>query len=93
MPRFFVDNTQISTEFIRIIGGDARHIEVLRMSPSDEIAVVDGLYVYTCRIASICKNEVLVNIIDKTQVSTEPDVKVTLFIPSMVSSAPDVFIS
>ena len=79
MPRFFIESKQIFGEQIRIIGSDAKHIEVLRMSPSDEITAADGKHVYSCRISSVKKEEVIAEIIDKTDISTEPAVKVTLF--------------
>ena len=79
MSRFFVDSKQIFGEQIRIIGADAKHIDVLRMGPLDEITVADGRHVYTCRISSAKKDEVIVDIVDKVNLSTEPAVKVTLF--------------
>ena len=79
MPRFFVDNKQISDGRVRITGGDARHVEVLRMNPFDEINVVDGMHVYSCRIATVKKDEVIADIVETKDISTEPTVKVTLF--------------
>ena len=79
MPRFFVEKEQIAGEQIRIIGDDAKHIGVLRMNLGDAITAVDGGYVYSCRIASIKKDEVIADIADSAVADTEPSVAVTLF--------------
>ena len=78
MPRFFVDKERIK-QCLHIVGDDAKHIGVLRMSPGDEITVTDGGYVYSCRIDSIEKEEVIVSVVDYTVIDTEPAVTVTLF--------------
>jgi len=79
MPRFFIDKKQVTNGQIRILGGDAKHIGVLRMNPGDAITAADGGHVYSCLIGSVRKDEVVANIVETTAVDTEPGVAVTLF--------------
>lgn len=79
MPRFFVDKKQVIGGNLSITGSDAKHIGVLRMNPGDEIAAVDGVHIYSCRIVSIKKDEVMAEIVETLAVDTEPVVKITLF--------------
>ncbi len=80
MPRFFVDSKQINDNQIVIIGEDAKHINVLRYKPDDNIILSDGLgYDYSCKIVSIKKDEVVTEIQEKTKCLNESDFKITLF--------------
>jgi len=78
--RFFVPQHQISRTEVTITGGDAYQIKnVLRLLPGDEIEVLDGTgKVYTARINSVAKEEVLCDQITSMSMASEPKIKITL---------------
>ena len=81
MPRFFVDRSQVQGEEIVIQGNDVNHIKnVLRMRPGDELSLSDGEGVdYFCKISSIERDEVRVNIENSWNSYVELPVKLYLF--------------
>ena len=81
MPRFFVDRSQVQGEEIVIQGNDVNHIKnVLRMRPGDELSLSDGEGVdYFCKISSIERDEVRVNIENSWNSYVELPVKIYLF--------------
>ena len=81
MPRFFVDRSQVKGEEIVIQGNDVNHIKnVLRMRPGDELSLSDGEGVdYFCKISSIERDEVRVNIENSWNSYVELPVKIYLF--------------
>ncbi len=81
MPKFFVNRDQISENSISIIGKDAFHIaRALRMAVGDLITVSDGEGKdYRARLTRIRDEECLCEIADCSESSSEPPVKITLF--------------
>ena len=81
MPRFFVDRSQVKGEEIVIQGNDVNHIKnVLRMRPGDELSLSDGEGMdYFCKISSIERDEVRVNIENSWNSYVELPVKLYLF--------------
>lgn len=81
MPRFFVDRSQVQGEEIVIQGNDVNHIKnVLRMRPGDELSLSDGEGMdYFCKILSIERDEVRVNIENSWNSYVELPVKIYLF--------------
>lgn len=78
MPRFFTDNISGNTAVIS--GDDAKHLsKVLRAKIGEKITVSDKAgFDYECEIKEIGENIVL-NILSKTENETEPSIKVHLF--------------
>ena len=81
MPRFFVTRAQVQGDAIVIQGNDVNHIKnVLRMRPGDELSLSDGEGMdYFCKIASIDRDEVRVNIENSWNSYVELPVKLYLF--------------
>ena len=81
MPRFFVTRAQVQGDEIVIQGNDVNHIKnVLRMRPGDELSLSDGEGMdYFCKIASIDRDEVCVNIENSWNSYVELPVKLYLF--------------
>lgn len=81
MPRFFVTRSQVQGDEIVIQGNDVNHIKnVLRMRPGDELSLSDGEGMdYFCKIASIDRDEVRVNIENSWNSYVELPVKLYLF--------------
>ena len=81
MPRFFVDRSQVQNGEIVILGNDVNHIKnVLRMRPGDELSLSDGEGMdYFCKIMSIERDEVRVNIENSWNSYVELPVKLYLF--------------
>lgn len=81
MYRFYISEEQIYENEIVILGSDVNHIKnVLRLGPGDWVAACNGLgRDYICRVLSLNKDEVRLNI-EKTQATgTELRTKITLF--------------
>lgn len=81
MHRFFVDDSQIYEDYIRIIGGDVNHIKnVLRLSKNEKIEISnkDGKR-FVAKISSIQSNVIIATILEQRQGLNEPDTKVVLF--------------
>lgn len=82
MPKFFVANSQIIDNNIRIIGEDVNHISnVLRMKTNDEIIVCDKdrNITYNTEILEISKKYILCKIQDEVKNEVESNIKVTIF--------------
>ena len=81
MPRFFIDNSDVTESAVTVRGNDARHIaRSLRMAVGDEITVSDSSgYEYLCRLSKIRDEECLAGIIKKEVSLTEPKCRITLF--------------
>ena len=81
MPRFFVTRSQVQGDEIVIQGNDVNHIKnVLRMRPGDELSLSDGEGMdYFCKIASIDRDEVRVNIENSWNSYVELPIKLYLF--------------
>ncbi len=81
MPRFFVDRENISDNTVVITGEDAKHISLsLRSKVGEAFDVCDGQGCdYACVVSDITKNEVVLEIKEKTENLSEPDICVTLY--------------
>lgn len=81
MQRFFVVPEQVRETEIDIIGADVNHItKVLRMKAGEELFVSDGENnLYQCAIQEIISDKVIVEIIEKVEVTTELSSKIYLF--------------
>lgn len=80
MSRYFVNNTQIVENYIKIIGEDYQHLKkVLRAVNGDIITVCCDGFDYTAEIHEINSGYITSKIIDKKANVTESDLKVTLY--------------
>lgn len=81
MSIFYVKNEQIDGEKAVIIGGDVKHIrDVLRYNVSDTLDICDDDGVrYTTKITGFDKETVFLDVIEKSDFTTEPSINVTLF--------------
>ncbi len=78
MPKFFADNV-VDNQII-INGEDAQHISrSLRMRVGENLTVVCVSSEYDCEISAITSTEVFCKIKSSSPLTTEPDVKLTLF--------------
>ena len=82
MQKFFVDESQIEDEKIKIIGEDVKHIaNVLRMQIGEQFLVGNNstLETFLTEISHIEKDKVVVNIVEKMETQTEPNVEIDLY--------------
>ena len=82
MSKFFVKESQIKENICTIIGDDVKHISrVLRMKEKEELQVCNEETgeSYIAEIAQVLENEIKCKIIRKVEVTTEPNVNITLF--------------
>lgn len=83
MPRFFKKDITVCNigDRIRISGEDARHISLsLRMKTGEKLTISDFHGTdFDCEIVSFEDNEVELQIIDKCNCESEPNVKVRIF--------------
>lgn len=81
MSKFFVDQSNINTDSIKITGDDVNHIKrVLRLRAGDKIVICDGAGIdYFTEIKEVEENSVSTMILSKQHSSTEPPVGITLF--------------
>ena len=82
MPKFFVKENQVNNNQIHIIGEDVNHIKnVLRMKIGDTFKVCneESSENYLVEIQTFIKEEIICNIIEKIENSTESNVKVHIY--------------
>lgn len=81
MHHFFVEPTQIGTDTIVITGSDVNHIKnVLRMKLEEQVCIYDGAYhEYLCTIREFGAEEIFLNILEKTEQTSELSSKLYLF--------------
>ena len=81
MSVFYIKNEQINEENAKILGEDVKHIrDVLRYNVGDELNICDEDGVkYITKILSFSQYEVNLEVLEKLDSTTEPDIKVTLF--------------
>ena len=82
MPKFFVKTNQISNNKIQVLGEDVKHItQVLRAKKGEKLNIcnVDNGTDYLAEIEEITKQEVLCNIIEQIENSSESKVEITIF--------------
>lgn len=80
MARFFIDESAVMGDMIRITGGDAYHIgRSLRMKTGESITFCREGTDYECVIEKITSDEVYCKIIETIPSTSEPDLKLTIF--------------
>ncbi len=81
MSIFYVKNEQINGDKAVILGGDVKHIrDVLRYNVSDTLDICDDDGIrYTTKIAAFDKETVFLDVLEKSDFTTEPSINVTLF--------------
>lgn len=82
MPKFFIKQNQIENNQIKIIGNDVNHIKnVLRAKVGEEIEICnsDLQENYICKIKTIEKEKINLEIIEKISSISESNIKVTIF--------------
>ncbi|MBK5253668.1 MAG: 16S rRNA (uracil(1498)-N(3))-methyltransferase [Peptostreptococcaceae bacterium] len=82
MSRFFVDSSDIGTEYININDkGDIKHMtKVLRLSVGDAVDISDGvIWEYETEISEISNEEVILKITDKQHFAREPEIEICLY--------------
>lgn len=82
MKKFFVEDNQIEECKIIITGDDVNHIKnVLRLNINDEILVCNQntSYNYVCKISEILKKEIVCEVIQKLDKSSESNIKIDIF--------------
>lgn len=78
MPRFFVDCFDAARP--TITGEDAHHIGFsLRMRPGEQLTVCADAVDYTCEIAEITRDAVLLRLLSQAPSAGEPDISLTLY--------------
>ncbi|WP_352419848.1 16S rRNA (uracil(1498)-N(3))-methyltransferase [Proteiniborus sp.] len=94
MHRFFVDKENIKDNKITIVGDDVKHIKnVLRLKEEDIISICDRQKTdYIAKIAMLCKEEIVCDILDTNKSNTEPPVEVILYQGIPKSAKMDVII-
>ena len=77
---FYVKNNKILDKKIRITGEDVNHIKgALRHKVGDELTICsESGERYSAKIAEITNDEIILNITEHIDFSTEPDVNITL---------------
>ena len=82
MPKFFVEDNQIKDNKITIIGTDVNHIKnVLRIQVQENIEICnkETKENYLCQITKINENQIDCEVVEKIEITTEPDIEVTIF--------------
>lgn len=81
MHWFYVENSQIEEDKIRICGPDVNHIKnVLRMQPGERIVICNGEGKdFYCQIASVSSEEVIAQIEEMNDTESELPAKIYLF--------------
>ena len=81
MSIFYVKNEQINGDKAVILGGDVKHIrDVLRYNVSDTLDICDDDGIrYLAKIAGFDKETVFLDVLEKSDFTTEPSINVTLF--------------
>lgn len=82
MYKFFVEETQIEKDTIKIIGNDVNHIKnVLRLQKEEEIQIGNIVTQenYRCTIQEITAQFILCRIVQKIDTTTEANVELHLF--------------
>jgi 16S rRNA (uracil1498-N3)-methyltransferase len=80
MTRIFLPPEELTSEEIIITGDNARHLAlVLKIHPGEPITVFDGQGCrYDCTVMKVHKNEVIVQLMNKTPYSAESPLLITL---------------
>lgn len=79
MPRFFMSGSNISGDFINIMGADADHIRVLRMKIGEKLTLCAGNGTeYHCHLTEISQSHAVAEIEETVVSSSEATVAVTI---------------
>ncbi len=94
MRRFFVSEIKPQNGLVNICGSEAKHISrVLRMCPGDSLVLMDAMgNRYKCRISSITKNNVELEIEEVLPKPSPSPVQIALAQALLKSKAMDLFI-
>lgn len=82
MPKFFVEDSQIKNNIIKVIGKDVNHIKnVLRAKKGDEIEIcnLSTQETFLCNIEQIYKQQIICQILDNIKQNSEANIKVTIY--------------
>lgn len=82
MPKFFVEANQIEDNKIAIVGTDVNHIKnVLRLQVQENIEICnkETKENYLCQITKINENQINCEVVEKIEITTEPEIEVTIF--------------
>ncbi|MBQ8431840.1 MAG: 16S rRNA (uracil(1498)-N(3))-methyltransferase [Clostridia bacterium] len=81
MPRFFVQQQQITDGCVTILGDDAHHISrSLRMAAGERITVCDmQSFEYECELTEFLPDRVLATVISRERSRTEPPYRAAVF--------------
>ena len=79
MPRFFMAGTNILGGTAIMTGKDAKHVQVLRMRPGEDMIICDGKGTdYKCRLVLSDKEKAEAEVVEVVRCPAEPSVKVTV---------------
>lgn len=79
MFRYFTTENEIIDNIVSIKGTDARHLKnTLRAQIGDEVAIVTGENEYVSKINEFVDNEIVCNIIYKTDINNESEIDIVL---------------
>lgn len=81
MTRLFIIDLAVDDSFITLDKENSHYISnVLRMREGEELIVVDkDKFEYRCKVNSVSKNSVVLEVIEKSENSTEPKCFITLY--------------
>ena len=81
MYQFFIEDSNVSENFVTIEGSDVNHIKnVLRMKQGEELIVCDGVGMeYICEIEAFLEGEIILSILEQKNSSTELPVRLKLY--------------
>lgn len=80
MARFFMAATNLMGGTAVIRGQDARHIQVLRIKPGEDVIICDGRGTdYKCRLVSTSPDEAVAEIIEAAPCRAEPSVDAAVY--------------
>ena len=82
MARFYVDKEMIYDDVAIITDDeDIYHFhKVLRARKGDPVEISDGVeYEYSCTVKKMTRKEITLEIVDRKEFDTEPELKVTLY--------------
>lgn len=82
MNKFFVGEEQIKDGIVKIVDSDTNHIKnVLRLNLGEKIIICNknSHENYICEIVQFGKEEVICNIVEKTNGISESNVKIDIF--------------
>lgn len=80
MPRFFVQDKDLSADNLILTGENADHAKVLRLKNGEQVTVCDGLgNECICFVSKISGNEITLSVNSRQASKTEPKVKASMY--------------